>query len=515
MKQTFCLLIATVAAVVSVNCRQLTPINPADTIVISAKHPVAVSDTAMRKALSRRWEEYGKMSPSKIKAHPSADMFPGKVDADAPRITRTVAISHSPVADSVRHIVENLHFSGRYSDVMYSTGLYAAPGEVIEVRTSKELAKCGAKVRIGAHTDHLDYWIANEQPWVRLPLLTIDKPIEGTVTKIASPVGGLIYIDCSPKDSAFEGEFTISGAVAAPYFVLGKTTDKQWSEMMSSSAAPWGEVEADGIILTIPTDSLRHLQNPADKVGVWDKVVGACYDLAQIPTPFYRKQRIVPDVQISGGYMHSGYPIMAQAVACKILGNPDLLLTESGWGFFHEIGHNMQNAVDWVYAGSTEVSVNLFTLYVFDKVIHGRDGAHSAIGQVETTRKIERYFDKGADFEEWKRDPFVGLITLRQLQEDFGWETFKKAFRKFQQDDKQNFGHRIRESREQSDQRKMDNFVVYMSQAAERDLTPFFKVWGFPLSDSVGVATSQYKPWMPYNFPPSVKLYRAPARHKR
>jgi len=37
------------------------------------------------------------------------------------------------------------------------------------------------------------------------------------------------------------------------------------------------------------------------------------------------------------------------------------------WGLFHELGHNHQSA-DWTFAGAGEVTVNLFTLYIFDKV---------------------------------------------------------------------------------------------------------------------------------------------------
>lgn len=471
-------------------------------ITVTAQNPVSKTDTATRKALIEYWNECQQLPAKKVKAQPSAEIFPGMVKEGTPRIKRNVDIIHAPIADSISHIVENLHYSGRYSDIMYSTGLYAPAGEVIKVTVPKSLAGRKINIQIGCHTDRLDYWEASKSDWRRLPLLSVKKEIDKTVTTIASPAGGLVYITCSPKDEAFAGTFEIEGAVASPHFVLHTTTDEQWSDMLAQSGAPWGEIEAGSIILSLPTEQLRELVNPNAKIAMWDQIVGACYDLAQIPTPFYRKQRIVADVQISGGYMHSGYPIMANATACGTLCDPERLLKESGWGFFHEIGHNMQNAVDWVFAGSTEVSVNLFTLYVFDKVIMGRDKAHFNISQEYTKPRIEKYFAGGADFEIWKKDPFLGLITLRQIQEDFGWEIFKKTFRRFQQENRQMTREKRKGSREQADQRKIDNFVTYLSDAAERDLAPFFKLWGFPVSEQAAQKTEIYPVWIPYNFPP-------------
>ena len=59
----------------------------------------------------------------------------------------------------------------------------------------------------------------------------------------------------------------------------------------------------------------------------------------------------------------------------EIMANPELLMKASkggaNWGFFHEIGHNMQN-LNWVFGGTTEVSNNFFSLYMFDRLMGGR-----------------------------------------------------------------------------------------------------------------------------------------------
>ncbi len=70
-----------------------------------------------------------------------------------------------------------------------------------------------------------------------------------------------------------------------------------------------------------------------------------------------RPERIVADVQISAGYMHSGYPIMIPTSAA-----PKMVtfgkLKFPGWGFYHEIGHNHQRGY-FTFEGTGEVTNNV------------------------------------------------------------------------------------------------------------------------------------------------------------
>ncbi len=501
----------------------------ADTVIISATKRFSKAKTEERKQIFDYCVKVLDLPAKQVKAHPSAACFPGSVPTTAPRITKTVTVSHAPIPANLTNIVAKLHYSGAGNPTMYSTGLYAAPGETVTVTIPKEL-QGKASVQIGCHSDNLNYWVAAEEDWRRMPLIVNSRELKEKKTTIANPFGGLVYLTCDPKAPAFTGDFKIEGAVMAPHYVLGQTTDAQWAEMVKDTGAPWGELESDNIILTISTNSLRQIADPTEKAHAWDLIVGACYDLAQIPTPFFRKQRIVSDVHIGGGFMHSGYPIMAHH--CPEVGletessisDPDKLMRPSNgganWGFFHEIGHNMQNVQDWVFNGTTEVSVNFFSLYIFDQVLKGRDGAHSGISMVETRKMMDEYFANGAKFEEWQASPFLGLVTFRQIQTDFGWQPFKDAFRRFnevpaQQEGRQR-GERGRDLSEEerealraqwearqaaANQKKIDDLVTYFSDATGHNLMPFFLTWGIPVSDSVKGAVDKYPVWMPYNFP--------------
>ena len=83
---------------------------------------------------------------------------------------------------------------GRSVPDWHSTGLCAAPGEVIEVELPVESAGQGLAVRIGCHTDTI--WHLNQ--WKRFPEISRAWPLDETNTRVASPFGGLVYIDLSP-----------------------------------------------------------------------------------------------------------------------------------------------------------------------------------------------------------------------------------------------------------------------------------------------------------------------------
>ncbi len=473
-----------------------------DTIIISTAHPLPVKEKKLRQAVFDRCQEMLNAPAGKFGAHPSAAVFPGPVAPGTPRISKTITLSHVPPSDAMLRLISPLDFSDPFAPTMYSTGLYAAPGEVIAVDVPAELAG-KLQVKIGCHEDNLNEWVAATEAWRRLPLLVNDTALKTTHTLASNPFGGLIYITCPTKEAAWTADITISNAVMSPQYVLGRTTDKEWEKMLADSGAPWGEMGSSKIIIMLPTAVLKKIHDPARRMELWNNVIGAEMDLAQLPMPFYRAQRLVTDVHIGGGFMHSGYPIMVHH--CPELGmstedfisNPEQFAAPANggpnWGFFHEIGHNMQNQ-DWVFDGTTEVTVNLFSLYCFDKIAAGRDNAHPGVSNAGTQKMLAKYFSKKADFKKWQSDPFLALTTFRLIQNDFGWDLYKRTFVRY---------HALSDAeRPKDDQQKRDLFVRYLSETAGRNFAPYFETWGISLSRDLRQELKKYPDWMPYNFPP-------------
>lgn len=482
-----------------------TAANPADTLVISASQPLAASKKTLRHIVYERCKEMLEAPAGKFGAHPSAASFPGLVADNAPRITRAVTIKHVPPDEAMLRLITPLDYSSPFEPTMYSSGLYAAPGEVIMVEIPGALVG-KLEVQIGCHTDDLSEDEAANQDWRRMPLLVSHTKLDGVRTQASNPFGGLIFITCPPTTPAWQGQIVISNAVMAPLYVLGRTTDAEWEHMLQTSGAPWGELCASNVILMLRTPVLKKIHDPARRAQLWDNVIGAEMDLAQLPLPFYRKQRLVTDVHISAGFMHSGYPIMVHHCPEKGMSTEDFISDPAqfmkpanggpNWGFFHEIGHNMQNT-DWVFDGTTEVSVNLFSMYCFDKITGGRDQAHEGISSEFTRKALRQYFSKAPDLKKWKSDPFLALVTFRLIQNDFGWDLFKRTFVRY---------HELPDvKRPKDDQQRRDDFVRYLSESAGRDFAPYFNAWGIPLSANLKDSLKQYPEWMPYDFPPSAK----------
>ena len=90
----------------------------------SAGRSVSETDMVPRLAASLFVREQSRTPPVSVRAHPAAQDFPGPVLANAARVTRTITIDTAV-------------------DRWYSTGLYAAPGELVTVTVPAEVAKAG------------------------------------------------------------------------------------------------------------------------------------------------------------------------------------------------------------------------------------------------------------------------------------------------------------------------------------------------------------------------------------
>jgi len=274
--------------------------------------------------------------------------------------------------------------------------------------------------------------------------------------------------------------------VRAPRFVRGETTNSEWTASLRDLPGPWAELEADHFIITAPSDAVRTLDDPEALMAFWDAVLDADADLFGIDHDRPRAERFVLDRQISAGWMHSGYPIMAHLASTDEVLNLGSLQSAGAWGPFHELGHNHQHR-DFVLPGTTEGNVNLFSVYASELVAGvDRDDAHPAIAPADRTQRVADYLAGGADFSQWS--VWTALETYLQLQEGFGWEPYPQLFQLYRGLDATN-GH------PGDDQGRIDLFVQSFSDLTERDLGPFFVTWGFPVSQSVLDDIAQWPEW--------------------
>ncbi|MCH7903212.1 MAG: hypothetical protein IH944_01440 [Armatimonadetes bacterium] len=431
-------------------------------IVPTEAKPLLVSKPLERLSLYQNFLNDSSLSAAEVTSHAAAREFPGTVPRRAPRVNRAVLMDSGIPGWS-------------------STGLYANAGDRITITLAASLVKKGIKLRIGAHTDQL--WLLNS--WKRHPVVSREYALDKTDVEVRSAFGGLIYVVVPGARGLPAFSVEIDGAVPAPFFKIGTTSKEEWITTIRDLPAPWAELEANNIVLTVPSEVVRELDDPQDLLNFWDSVMAKYAELSTRPLPT-RKQRMVCDVQISAGYMHSGYPIMMWMDQPENL--VSIHLSDKGprdnWGFWHELGHNFQHP-DWTFVGTTEVTCNLYSMYVLDTVF-GTDPMTAAQYDVA---KLREFLDAGASFNQWKREPFLALMLYAQLQSEFGWDAFKKVFEVYRR--------LPNTERPKNDAQKRDQWMVRFSRAVGRNLGPFFMAWGIPVTDSARRSISGLPIWMP------------------
>ncbi|MFV0605164.1 MAG: M60 family metallopeptidase [Niabella sp.] len=293
----------------------------------------------------------------------AAQIYPGMVSPEQKRVVDTVLnidLSYETATSS------DLRVSVLPSNWI-STGLWAPAGELVKIVIPEGIY--GLTVQVGSHTDNL----TGKEVLQRDPIIYIRKSLYPGVNYVRNLYGGLIYI-LPQKPLGLIVPVTFTGACAGANYVLGKTTDEEWRQMVNNTTVPFFELIGKRIAFTLPKANLAlvAIPSPTNLMSKWDSLIKAVYydwygltdnnpDVRN-RTP-YLPWRIVFDIQPSAGAMHSGSPIVAgqtsnyfrQAVSIDALEN-------SNWGVFHEIGHNMQMHSTWTFSNNGEVTCNLFSL---------------------------------------------------------------------------------------------------------------------------------------------------------
>ena len=490
-------------------------------LIISPVHPLAHTDTALRNEVLK-WSKSITTPNNLFLTHPSSINFPGAVKSGFGVNSVTFHIMHKQTDVTQSKVSKKFVFSDPNAKTLYSTGLYAAPGQAIRVNRSSIPFTKKIYLVIGAHSDYLGQHGAESEDWRRMPIVSSSFLLDSTFQFASSPFGGLIYIAISPDEPSIEADLTFEKVISAPYFKLGVTTLSNWKGQLKNSKAPWGEILSDKVIITLPDSTLQKINNPEELLTLWDKILVTEFELSQLPCPFIRPTRIVLDEQISNGSMHSGYPIMimnspsTDHLSETVIINPQRLLKPSdggaNWGFFHEIGHNLENW-EWIFDGTVEVGCNFYSLYVFDQIIKTRTGAHIAIKDSMQNKLMRNFFAKGATYDEYQQEPFLGLIPFMQLQKQFGWEPFKKVFSWYLEYRSYDYQMADDDDTQKANIFKIDRFVERFSMVTNRNLVAFFKAWGIPVSKSVIERLKKFETWFPNELKPFVDASKKKLHH--
>ena len=410
---------------------------------------------------------------NELPAHPSHVEFPGEVPVNATRIGRTITIDGNQSG-----LPSNFGYSQARSHVRMTTGLYAAPGELVTVTLPSELIDSDTYVLVGAHSDSL--WSKSQLH--RHPQIVRWWYVDDATMEVGNAFGGPIYIAISPGSTLGDFQVTISNAVKAPTYIHGETDIFQWLQQYRHDPAPWAEIGSDQFILTVPSHEIRDLDNPQDLMDWWDQALGMEHELyGYMPWP--RVERAVFDAQISAGWMHSGYPFMAHDLSVAGVVNVSYMSENGDWGMFHELGHNHQ----WMPStlpGTTETGCNFASVYLMEDLV-GVEG-HGAVDPEQRAARMESYFGDGSNISNWS--VWIALDTYLIIKEEWGWGPITEALSVY-------YTLPAAEVPTNGDE-EFNAWVLHLSNATGYNLAPYHAAWGFPLTQATYDALEHLPVWV-------------------
>ncbi len=397
--------------------------------------------------------------------------------------------------------------------------------------------------------------VTDNRPLWRWPDMVRRFQITKKKQEIGHVLGGVLWLSWSGGNRPMTVE--ISGCVQMPWFRLGLDTNEEWVNKISKYPAPWAEVQTKNIIFTVEAKYVRDITDMVSLCQWWGKA--ACIMLRtagqKLPTdgeaknyrgakrewgildkklvqmnedappdseeltremlktnpqevdrygfaikeepvpqdprapkalkkpsredePKFTPIRIVDDTQISIGAGHSGYPIMCLTWGPGMM-NLKGVQKNGSWGALHEIGHNMGQGANGIFSlpNNGEVICNFYGTCVMNLL----NGTRFTQIKKEKWDTVAQKVAEGTPNLWTVADVFERLVFYMTLAHHFGVESV------------------IAVVNDKSDKYPTeaigDRLCCAWSTAVKRDLTPYFEMWGLPLSKGTYTRTQDWVPW--------------------
>jgi len=423
-----------------------------------------------------------------------ASIFPGLICVEEPRITKTINLDLFYVK------AQDLRISV-LPQPMFSTGFYAAPGELVELTVPDGVYDLS--LQIGAWTDYVGH-IENAQ---RDPIIFSRTKLVPGKNYMRNLYGGHIYIlPSSPRNIPVQ--LTFKNVVESPDFVLGVTDPEEWKQKLAKSCVPYFELRSKYMIFTIRRDyAIKYpVNDPVTLMTEWDEGIKEDFygwtGLEENPSdPVDRSPqlpyRVVLDVNISAGYGHSGFPIMAinDIYWQTTVTNVEALRNSAVWGLYHEIGHNFQQGKYWSWSTLGETSNNLFSFKLSKRMSDQGKGTwpakHPAMAEtVNAALQFAASSDGSKNFDNSNdpllgNNPFARLYPFLQMFDKIpanwgypgqgdGWGIMTALYK--------NSRRALRES--STTLAKHDFLYETVSDYTQKDWQLFFRQWGISISST-------------------------------
>lgn len=296
------------------------------------------------------------------------------------------------------------------------------------------------------------------------------------VNHLTTKNGGLLYIKYYVEDISKNKPIEIhipegSGKVNGYWDVQKHKTESEFSRLLSISDAPYFDIVGKYYHMIfsrefIPKgDAMGHL-NRIDSMCKWNR------ELLGIDDTQINHRHVIVSSSSKKVYATNYRTHHPNTNVTKILDGS--LAEKNGlWGPAHEIGHQLQGALN--FHGCTESSNNLFSnLFYWKSKIRESRG-------VDVSKVLELFQDSAVNF--ILREQKEGYVKLRMYWQLYTYYHIAEKNSQFYPI----FFNLLLGEKFVNPQEEAMNFYILACDAAKEDLTDFFEFWGFfvPLSRTV------------------------------
>jgi hypothetical protein len=382
-------------------------------------------------------------------------------------------------ADSVIEISEALSGPQEASRLQQSfpasdftpTGFYLPPNTPMVVKAEQVAGAALPKVLVGTYSRYKNKWNPTEFQ------------LHNGNNTITDSLGGLIYLRyITSANPASRARISfVSGKKPVPFYVLGKTTHAAWLDMLNQyTDVPDVQLVSNRTIMVASrANALQFKDENQDQVlRTADRVINIEDSISGLDGATERDRVNVHKYLMTETDNEAYYMVATWYRTAYFTNTLKYVLTLSGlgtdgWGPWHELGHMHQQGA-WTWGGLGEVTVNVYSLAV--ERTFGI--TPSRLRRDNVWAKVDTYLalpDSGRDFNGSGADVWVRLAMFHQL-----WLAFNNSF--YHQLHKQ---VRLEKPSLANDQAKMRYFMLAACNISGKDLSDFFRKWGFKVPDTV------------------------------
>lgn len=430
--------------------------------------------------------------------------------ADGTYESRYLLNTYKPIP-SDKTLTDKLKLHNGYSKYENITGVYLERGENV--------------VLVGdLHGRNISLFIPD---WMRQPtpgykptkdpegwgLKKQEIPLREGVNIIYVKKAGNVYVNYFDDEPENAPEITIhfvTGKVNG-YFDSEKHSNDDWKRLLDNAVGPVMDIKTKYMQLAYPVEYLKEFRYRSGKelAESYDKIMEQQYTFnGAIKYGRIPNKRILARVNYN-------YYMFRDGDGVAFLGNKSTMESALGdnisynWGVNHEIGHVMQMTPQLTWGGMTEVSNNLFTMYVSTST-----SKTSSLSKYNTYEKAFKTVleAKEKPFILSVKDPFEKLVPFWQLQ----IFAVKIGYPDFYADLMEYMRNNPDKGKGNASINNMYEFIKVSCDLLKTDLIDFFEKWGFFVTGTFDIRDySNYKFEITPEMVDDVKRYVAEKKYKK